>query len=177
MKRYSITSALTLLVVFFTFHLASCQARTLTEAPKKNPFEIEMTIDFVKWKSNRYDAITFSDAEHPGGGIRGRDFTSKVGPQKPIKWTAKIINTEKKDLEIILITVFRDPVDGGERVLSAPWYDSKNGGKHIMGWTRSFALKDDKEELIEHYLISFAITDNKGKYDIYTIDPLIRGHQ
>lgn len=177
MKKYSITNVLTLIVVLFSFQLGSCQTRTLTESPAKSPFNIEMTVDFEKWKSNRYDAITFSDPDQPGGGIKGRSFTSKVGPQLPIKWTAKIINTGKMDLEVILITVFRDPINGGDQVLLAPWYNSKNGGRHIMGRTRNFVLKNEKEEILEHYLISFAITDNGGKYDIYTIDPILRGHQ
>lgn len=177
MKKYSITNVLTLIVVLFSFQLGGCQTRTLTESPAKSPFNIEMTVDFEKWQSNRYDAITFSDVDHPGGGIKGRVFISKVGPQLPLKWTAKIINTGKKELEVILITVFRDPVNGGDQVLLAPWYNSKNGGKHIMGRTRSFVLKSEKEELLEHYLISFAITDNDGKYDIYTIDPILKGSQ
>ena len=176
MKKHPIPNLMTFVLMLLTFQFASCQTRVLTPTPDKNPFTITMTIDFAKWQVDRYDAISFSDRDHPGGGIKGRKFNSKVRPQQLLKWEAKITNTEKKDLEVILITVFRDPVKGGDQVLAAPWYDSKNGGQHIIGWTRNFVLESESEELVEHYLISFAITDKKGKYDVYTIDPFLIGH-
>ena len=178
MKKHPIPNLMTFVLVLLAFQFASCQTRVLTDSPTQNPFTITMTVDSEKWKTDRYEAITFSDREHPGGGIKGRKFSSKVGPQQLIKWEAKITNAGTKDLEVVLITVFRDPVKGGGHVLAAPWYDSRNGGQHIIGWTRNFVLGDENEgeELKEHYLISFAITDKKGRYDIFTVDPFLIGH-
>ena len=178
MKKNTFINFFILSVVLMVFQLASCQStRSLTdEVEVKNPYTVTMSINFAQWDtiSYKYDAITFSDGIQKGK-FKGRKFASKVRPHQPIKWVATVTNTEEK-LEVILITVFRDPISGGDRILESPYYDSKNGGKHIMGKTGHFVLEKADLELKEHYLISFAITDNKGRYDVYTVDPFLVGH-
>ena len=176
MKKNNIVNFFTFSVIFMVFQLASCQSpRSLTEEVLvKNPYTVTMTIDFAAWDtiSYKYDAITFSDGIQKGK-FKGRKFASKVRPHQPIKWIGKVTDEE---LDVILITVFRDPVSGGDHILESPYYDSKNGGKHIMGKTGHFVVENKSEELKEHYLISFAITDHRGRYDIYTVDPFLVGH-
>ena len=120
MKKNTFINFFILSVVLMVFQLASCQStRSLTdEVEVKNPYTVTMSINFAQWDtiSYKYDAITFSDGIQKGK-FKGRKFASKVRPHQPIKWVATVTNTEEK-LEVILITVFRDPISGGDRIWS-----------------------------------------------------------
>ncbi len=156
----------------------------------QNNLTITMKINFDGWNSSTpnkwYDQITFSDdgdydqddttqTPNPDNGKKGRNFKSKVKRNQKLIWRT---DHEKKpeNAEIILISVTRNPGNGGDYLLSEFWYDSKDNGKTIEGSVRKKGYPEGAEE---RYIVSFAIqykdANNDVTYDIYTVDPILRG--
>ena len=155
---------------------------------------ITMNIDFDGWNRNNpntwYDQITFTDDgdydlstptldPNPDNNNNGRFFRSKVRPNQRLEWGSSYQNAPDDFQRIILISVMRNPSPGmgGNEILDSPWYNSDDDGETIEGRARN----QDLTLQIERYVVSFAVyygTDDEGNhdYDIYTVDPIIRGH-
>jgi hypothetical protein len=84
--------------------------------------------------------------------------------------------SKPNNAKIILISVTRNPGNGGDYLLNEFWYDSVDDGETIEGRIRKKGYPEGAEE---RYIMSFAIQykdeDNNVTYDIYTVDPIIRG--
>ncbi len=151
---------------------------------------IKMNIDFEGWdrddKDTWYDRITFTDdgdfdistpafEPNPDNGNNGRFFRTKVRPNQPLRWESSYENAPENFEGIILISVMRNPSPGmgGNEILDKPWYNSNGNGSRIQGRTRN----QDLTLQIERYLVSFLVYYGNNDYDIYTVDPIIRGSE
>jgi hypothetical protein len=180
MKKHSISACIAMIVLMMTFQFANAQNLNRMTGPE--PLTITMEINYATWsEGNWYDAITFSDTDKASEDVRsadatlrrGRKFNSTVRRNQELIWKWELVETGKNEnLNIILVSVMRQPDYDDDILLTQPWYNSLDGGKTIVGHTRR-AFKGRAEE---HYLITFTVSNGNGGYDTYTIDPLITGH-
>lgn len=181
MKTYSLIKFTSLLLMLMTIQVSCAQQS------QGNSVEITMTINYGEWVKGKdfwYDAIEFSDntPDNPGrtkAQRKGRTFKTKVKRNKPLKWTwawatGDTVQKPPKETKVILINVARNPANGGDFILDEFWYDSEDNGVSINGGTRKNGFPVEGEE---RYIISFAVAKTDGSFDIYTVDPIIRGNQ
>lgn len=176
MKRNIFIKLLTLIIFLMASMVSFAQ----------NPLEITMKIDFGLWErgdsTTFYNAITFSDNfnengnTNPDNGKRGRSFRSRVRRNLKLEWKSEPVNVlGGSDFDrIVLISVMRNPEPGigGNELFDSPWYNSEDSGVLIEGRIKN---EDIQEYESERYVISFAVRYDDGYYDIYTVDPIIRG--
>ena len=180
MKTNSIIKFACLMFMLVTIQVSCAQ-------PQAQSVDITMTINYGLWEDGKdswYDAISFSDntPENPGrtrAQRKGRSFKTKVKRNKRLKWASAwaegdTIQKPPKGTKIILINVTRNPANGGDFLMDEFWYDSEDNGVSINGGTRKKGFPVEGEE---RYIISFAIAQIDGSYDIYTVDPIIRGNE
>ena len=185
MKKYSLIKFASLIILLMVFQMSIAQT---VNSPKT--LTITMEIDYDSWNRDKkdlwYDHITFSDNDsikNQDNGKKGRSFKSKVKRKQKLIWKAQILDDgeKSKNKEVVLISVSRNPGNGKDFLLSEFWYDGKYDKKNaeyiVEGAIRDMAIP---EYLEERYTISFAIhyldDDENVKFDIYTVDPIIRGH-
>ena len=192
MKKYSLIKFASLILLLMSLQILNSQEISASQLNfNKNrdirpELIITMEIDYSVWETgNWYEAIIFRDTDAFEENIRnslidkkdkdslrrGRTFKSKVKRGQNLIWKAKF-KKERKE-RIILISVLRNPQEGGAELLTQPWFNSEDGGSTIEGQTKQI-FKGGTEE---RYVISFAIMNENNLLDIYTIDPLIKGSQ
>lgn len=174
MKKPYLIRLFALSILMGAFQLSTTQINA-------QPVEITMTIDFSIWDrgddSTWYDAITFTEASNPGNPKPGRLFKTNVKRNQRLTWIPNETNNAANNAEIILINVSRNPYDGGAFILNELWYDAKYSNQHqkyiVEGRTKKTGFPQEGAE--ERYIISFTVRYDDGTYDIYTVDPIIRG--
>ena len=155
MKKNSLIKFVGLIILLMTFQISFAQNPNRKRPTPPSEQLITMSIDYTLWdQGDWYTAVTFKngDSQGPGSGSNGRAFESEVKRNQKVKWqTAKINWDEEVAAEIILISVTRNPEEGGDYLLTNSWYSSQDDGKTIEGQTRR-SFEADK---IERYIISF----------------------
>jgi hypothetical protein len=189
MKQKSNFTFFRLAIFFIVFHLFSIVIYA-------QPIKITMTINYDLWTAEDpdwYNAITFfddtqEDSLRNNEDRKGRSFKTNVGNRRatPFFWSATVVDNKGNtvdDVDVILVSVTRKPLEGGDIILDQTWYNSKDGGKTIRGITRQVFSggrpdPNDPERNVyqESYIIDFALRKGKDKYDTFTVDPIIRGH-
>jgi hypothetical protein len=147
------------------------------------PVTITMEIDYGLWTGTNpdwYNAVSFrdsspNDANRAPQDRKGLFFRTKVRRNQNLTWTSAWSDgtAPPEGTRVILISVARRPSNAGAFLLDKSWYNSSDNGNTIEGRIRG--VFEDGE--LERYIISFAIYHNDGTYDIYTIDPILQGHQ